>query len=1118
MTARARRAAPDEAQRRAAITERARNVLVDAGAGTGKTTILVDRLVEMLAPASGGPAIPIGRIAAITFTRKAAGELRLRIRERLLEALASVPSGSPRDGRLRDALAGLDTAHVGTIHGFADRLLRLKPVEAGLSPSHEIAEDEGDQGALVGETVEVLLQAVESGTLAAELAGTGAAGRAEEATRTILDALEADLKAESRETEWKIYYGLDALVGGFIRQRDVPPPDAEPAGFDAEGFRAAADAFVRAATPVRVGSPGADWILRTAEVLSQLRERDDAVGVFRELRRQLGQAPREVTKKHTFGGDDEAWKVWKAFKEGKEPVRPLADALRAPLDRWMATRLARIFPVVIALYEWVKARRRQLDQLDLLVKLRDLLRDDLASRGEYQKMFDHVFVDEFQDTDPLQAEIVLFLCEREPVARRWEDIALAEGKLTLVGDPKQSIYRFRRADVLMYDRVRALVARGPHLEATLSASFRGVPPLIAWCNDRFARVLGVSPDRRRFDPVTGTVFQQPLEPGREGDPSPAVHVLPFEFGDGARHLVDDYRQLEGRVLARYLRWLVELSGTRIVDPLDGRPRAVRYGDIAVLAVSTWGLGLLFPRLDAEGIPYASRGGTLFLEDPFHRQFLLGLRAIADRDDGVAEAALFRPPFFAVDPLDLLRERAAAGGAAHDEAILRVRAARELVGQLRTDRAGRPVGATARDLLEGTAFARAIARGPNGAQRLARLRELCLVLEQLAAREGLDYDAATARLREWVERPVQLDPPHPVGAEAVQVLTVHQAKGLEFPVVALWDGKGLWDPRPQGGPWRMEREGGGWALDLDGLGWEEPEALGIGETDRKYLAAERRRVVYVAATRARDILILPKAGVVAPGRYVLGDLLADAPPHLVRGVDEYVDGNEPEWAGQDPAEVERDRPDVARVEHDVDEWWRQAAAESARRRFQPASVTGEAHAASNVGDAADASPKRREGRFGDAFGSAVHAAIGLVLKRDVAAEEAVRRAARRIGLDDHLAEAVADVERAVAALSAEGLVRQPAVDLRLEYPIAEAHEGRLLVGHVDLVAAGDNRIDVIDFKTDVPPDGPVERAYPEYVVQLRTYGRMVEAAGIAGGRRLRCGLLFTADGAMRWVDA
>src|SRR5687767_7705531 len=470
MTQPKRKPPPDQPQRDAAVAERRRNVLIDAGAGTGKTTILVDRLVEMVAPTGQAPAIAIQRLAAITFTRKAAGELRLRIRERLLEELAAPGVAETRAARLRDALADLDTAYVGTIHSFADRLLRLKPVEASLSPSYEIAEDHDE---LIHETFETLMHAVQNGTLGDELAGGPASTRAAEATRTILFALEAGLPADSREMEWGVLHGLASLVGAFIGQRDIPPPDTEPAAFDAAAFRTAAAEMVRITRAITGKSAGARWLALLPPGLQRLGSVDSPTILFREIGRLRQRMPRDVTKKATFDGDNEAWKAWKRITDGdKEHATPLWAEMTAPINRWMATRLARLFPVVIALYEKVKVRNQALDQIDLLLKLRDLLAQNLAVRGEMQGMFDHVFVDEFQDTDPLQAEVVLFLCEREPVAARWDRVVLREGALTLVGDPKQSIYRFRRADVAMYDRVRSLVAGGPHLSVTLSANFR----------------------------------------------------------------------------------------------------------------------------------------------------------------------------------------------------------------------------------------------------------------------------------------------------------------------------------------------------------------------------------------------------------------------------------------------------------------------------------------------------------------------------------------------------------------------------------------------------------------------------------------------------------------------
>jgi ATP-dependent helicase/nuclease subunit A len=515
---------------------------------------------------------------------------------------------------------------------------------------------------------------------------------------------------------------------------------------------------------------------------------------------------------------------------------------------------------------------------------------------------------------------------------------------------------------------------------------------------------------------------------------------------------------------------------------------------------------------------------MFLEDPLHRQFLLGLRALADRDDGVAEAALLRPPFFAVDIADLLLEKASRNNqsTSDDERVNRARAARELVRELRQRRFDRSPGTTARELLDRTAFARAVALGPNGAQRLARLREVCHVFEKIAADERLDYDAASARVREWIDNPIQLDPPHPVGSEAVQVLTVHQAKGLEFPVVAIWDGRGQWNARLQASPWRMERDGRGWMINLDKLTWEEPSRLGIREAEQQYLDAERRRVAYVAATRARDLLIIPKAGSVPPGRFICGDFLADVPPGLIQTIDAYVPGAEPAWSGQLKA-VERKEPaDGTELEKRVAEQWKKVSVDAARPRFCPASVSALARVSprEESEDAVEALVlKDREGRYGGLFGSTVHHAIGVMLRTSgTSMQRAVECAAKLYGLTEHLEEAAADVTRGLEALKAAGLARSPGADLQLEYPVAGAwSDGQLASGFIDLVAVEDGQVEVIDFKTDSPPPGPVEQTYPKYAAQVRIYGKLLEAAGVLKDRHLRCGLLFTADGNIRWIN-
>src|SRR5262245_37664077 len=198
----------DEADRRAAIRERGRNVVVDAGPGTGKTHLIVKRVIEMVAPsdATASP-VPLARLAVLTFTRRAAGELRYRLRQRLLADLRAPAGGDARAALLREALGTLDTAYVGTIHSFADRLLRLRPVEADISPRYEIAEDDGP---LLRDTFDRLVHAADAETLGDQL-GTRVGDVSvpiAEIEATIRLAQAAGLRMERRETPYGINAGL----------------------------------------------------------------------------------------------------------------------------------------------------------------------------------------------------------------------------------------------------------------------------------------------------------------------------------------------------------------------------------------------------------------------------------------------------------------------------------------------------------------------------------------------------------------------------------------------------------------------------------------------------------------------------------------------------------------------------------------------------------------------------------------------------------------------------------------------------------------------------------------------------------------------------------------------
>jgi len=334
--------------------------------------------------------------------------------------------------------------------------------------------------------------------------------------------------------------------------------------------------------------------------------------------------------------------------------------------------------------------------------------------------------------------------------------------------------------------------------------------------------------------------------------------------------------------------------------------------------------------------------------------------------------------------------------------------------------------------------------------------------------------------------------------------------------------GEWRTRIDQAAWRMERDGRGWAMNLDGFEWEEPAGLALRETERRFLDWERRRVIYVAATRARDLLVVPSAHGAQPGKHVCADLLAGVDPRLIREMDPYLAGVGAPWSRAVRAPLEETPADADTLEREVSARWDTAATEAARPRFKPASVSEEAVLSLSEEEEGPSRPparKPRPGRFGPIFGTVVHEAIGLVL-RDPAlgAAAAVRKAGERFGLVEHFEEAVADVTRALEALRAEGLFRCPGPELQLEYPVAgTSDKGLLLGGYIDLIAVTQGQITVLDFKTDAPPAERVENVYPEYAAQVSTYASLVEAAGVAPPGQVRCALLFAADGKLRWLS-
>jgi ATP-dependent helicase/nuclease subunit A len=1118
----------DQKQRDAVIRERARNIIVDAGAGTGKTTLLVDRLVELLAPAGNHPAIPVSRIAAVTFTRKAAGELRLKIREKILSGLVAEDQKSPRQKLLRDALAGLDTAYVGTIHSFADRLLRLRPVEANLSPNYEIEENEGY---LISETSELILHGAQSGTLEQELAGIKWPLPASQVQEIILDALDAGILPETKSgSGYSEKRGLDALFKGFIDFRDIKT-DLPTEKFDSARYRRYAEEFLALEKDIqgKGKGPGFDWFKRMADLIKSTLKEENPKEIFRKLILK----PPEIadsTLGRGFGDCQEGFDAWKAFAGDKNvnKVRETAlkDDLQGPLFQWLAGRLTWLSPVVAAAYEKVKARHKAVDQVDLLIKLRDILTGKEV-RSYYQGLFDQILVDEFQDTDPLQAEVIAYLCEEKATGENWKEVKLASGKLTIVGDPKQSIYRFRRADIEMYEEMRVLIMKSDYLKAELTTNFRSDQALIEWFNGRFDEFLGDSiKEGVVFKKEGGSVFNRRLVAGREDRCPPSVHVLNYPTGGSNKGHI---QAAEAKTLARYLRRLVDEGKTQVKDPVSGKPRPLAFGDIAVLAFATTGLAPLFKEFDLFGIPYSSRGGQLFINDALHTRFILALRAIADKDDGLALAMLLRPPFFSVD-LDELA--LIENGEKKGDGLEAARQAQNFIRELRARRHQRLPGETARELLESTVLGRAVALGPNGAQRLDRLRELCHIIANKACNEGWDFDEITAETRGWMKGAPQLDPPHPVGKEAVQVMTVFQAKGLEFPAVAIWDSS---TPASKGAspkPWIATRDGKSWAITIANLAWEETEEGSIFEKEDNFLTQERKRLVYVQATRARDLLIIPKHIIPEPKKgskkkkpdCIYFDLLGDLEKKsdLVQIIPGFSEENPPAWAKgiEGPAQPKIVFND--KLFSSVNKRWDEELKKSSRPFYQPISVVAAAVESARypreVDGLTDTPRKPREGRFGTVFGDTVHLGIGRVISGKAKdASGALDWVRKETGLAENISEAQKDIERALNCLKKEGLLEKD-IEVQLEYPVAGPQkEEKIISGFMDFIGIKGDCANIIDFKTDSPPEGGPQNLQSQYREQVKKYREILGQGSLSGIKNIKCGILFTASGKLFWVE-
>ena len=513
----------------------------------------------------------------------------------------------------------------------------------------------------------------------------------------------------------------------------------------------------------------------------------------------------------------------------------------------------------------------RLDFTDLLGQLRDLLVRDLAARRSLQERFGYLLVDEFQDTDPLQAESVVLLCEREPMARDWRDVVLAPGKLFVVGDPKQSIYRFRRADIALYDEVKELVRSQPQKQGEVLAiaqNFRATPALVGWANNVFGDIFDAEQEVGRQPGYQWVEAYRPSAQGRgsrccSGGSTGGRPARATPRGGTRRAPWPDCFWRSARAIAGCGRSAIARCST----PGEEVTRPARWGDVALLVRATTGLETYEQTLREAGIPYRVEGGKTYFQRREVTDVLLCLRAIDDPSDGPAVYGALHSSLFGFSDDDLFLFWAAGGRfergvETQPEGRAAVAEALGVLWGLHERRRVCETHELIEELLRATRAEELQAATGAAGQALANLEKL---IERARAFTGAGGGGLGAFLA-WAaeagdaagERESQVDDE----ADVVHLLTIHGAKGLEWPIVVL-AGAAMAGSGGHGGPVepivdrrrrrvvvKLKADLPGATRDLIPRAYEE-----LIEYEKGMAQSEARRLLYVALTRARDRLVV-----------------------------------------------------------------------------------------------------------------------------------------------------------------------------------------------------------------------------------------------------------------------
>jgi ATP-dependent helicase/nuclease subunit A len=1051
-------APPDQLQRDAILKELGSTILVEAAAGTGKTTSIVGRMVRLLA---AGVAT-VDRIAAVTFTRKAAAELADRF-HRVLQVEASRAAGQEKT-RLERAILSLDRCFIGTIHSFCGRLLRERPLEAGLPIDFEEIDEQEDQRI----RSRVWQDFVEDAYWSQD---------------PILGRLE-DLGLQLEDLAASFQTICDYQDVEEWPAEQLAMPDLEPAVMELEAMVDHIEPLVR---DFPDDSPKDPLITVFERVVLAFRQAP-----------HIRSAPQLIDVLSQFKPVKNAPRTWPWGQEqAKAELARLTDFIEqvsAPLlKKWREYRYPVVIEALLSALDRYSTKKLELCKLnfqDLLLYSARMLQKNPTIRKYFKKRYTHILVDEFQDTDPIQAEVLLYITADDPCETDWRKCRPVPGSLFVVGDPKQSIYRFRRADIITYEQVKEIVRESGGRIIPLSANFRTVGPLIDWVNDFFSKRFAEQPQGTSPSYVA---LQKVLPEPKPGSLCGirTLRVSPDKDGQRSAIEVDAHR------IASIIRSLLDEKIEIPIKPANGSGayRAVEPGDFLVITPRLKHLHLYAKALQELDIPHEVTGSATVNETEEVLILHSVVSSLVEPHNPVAFLAVLRGPLFGLSDHQLYDFKTKGGVFSFEseppqdldpptaqlfsDAFARMQRYRSWLVHL-------PMIPALEKIVEDVGLLIHAAVDTGGNLKAGALFKTLEWLRKSSPRLLTANDAREA-LYALVTKTQTHDaiPAMTISGSAVRLMNLHKVKGLEAPIVFLADPSGSFDKPPL---IHIDRSGskvrGYFAVHSAQPMGNNPEIFAqpvdwdqYAQRESDFQRAEFLRLLYVAATRAGCLLTISQLdkGKKRHPWVMFSDALEEAP----------------EWAG--PFQQDRGRAATVPEEIPGDEALRVRA--ELRQKWE--CVTRPSYQSSGVKERAvvsDDIPLAAQDQ-GTQWGTAIHALLEAAMARHgIDLEQAARTVLTQIGMDVELLPSCIDAVQKVmssrlwvrAKQSRRVMTEIPFQMCVTDSADSSASQPLILKGVIDLVFQEDDGWVLVDYKTDRIPETSLEQFVEKYRGQVLAY--------------------------------